>query len=310
MKVVVAGSSGLIGTALTDRLRAAGHHVVRLVRRPPAGPDELGWNPADGRLGPAMLSGADAVVNLCGAGVGDRRWTGAYKQQLRDSRIVPTDVLAAAVAQAGVPTLINASGINYYGHTGDRIVDESAAPGSGVLAGLCVVWEAATAPAAAAGARVVLLRSGLVFAPSGGALGRLRLVYSLGLGGRLGTGRQYLPWISLTDELRAIGFALTSSALRGPANLVGPAPVTNAEFNRALARALGRPAPWRVPQFAVRAALGELADEALLTGPRAIPAALESAGFGFEHNTIGAALDAALHGSEERGSAAHGADGG
>ncbi len=294
MKVVIAGSSGLIGTELVAALRAAGHEVLRLVRRPAAGPDEQSWDPVGGTLTGDALAGADAVVNLCGVGIGDRRWSGAYKQELRDSRIAVTDVLAHEVARVGVPVLVNASGINFYGDTGDQVVDERSPAGAGFLAQLCIDWEAATEPAAASGARVVLLRSGLVLARQGGALGRLKLLYSVGLGGRLGSGRQYMPWISMTDELAAIRFALDSDVLRGPANLVGPAPVTNAEFNRALARAMHRPAPWIVPKLAIRAILGEFADEAVLTGPRAIPAALESAGFTFAHNTIGAALDAAL----------------
>ncbi|CAJ1501884.1 TIGR01777 family oxidoreductase [[Mycobacterium] burgundiense] len=288
--VAIAGSSGLIGSALTSALRADGHRVTRLVRRAPSNPDERYWNPDTGELDPDDLSGVDAVVNLCGVNVGGRRWSGAFKQSLRDSRIEPTEVLAAAVARTGVPTLINASAVGYYGDTRDRTVDESAPAGTGFLARLCQDWEAATQAATAAGARVVLARTGLVLSPAGGLVARLRPLFALGLGARLGNGRQYMPWITLVDEVRALRFALTNSELSGPVNLTGPAPVTNAQFTAALGRALNRPTLLAIPGFAARIAMGDFADEGLLTGQRAIPAALERAGFGFEHNTIGEAL--------------------
>ncbi|WP_159840303.1 TIGR01777 family oxidoreductase [Nocardia sp. CY41] len=295
MKVVIAGSSGLIGTALVAALRRDGHEVARLVRRKAAGPDEFAWNPARAHLDERALRDADAVVNLCGAGVGRRRWTGSFKQELRDSRITPTDVLAGAVAAAGVPVLLNASGVHYYGgDTGDRVVDETSPAGSGFLATLCRDWEKAAEPAAAAGVRTVLLRSAVVLSRTGGMLGMLHPLYALGLGGRLGSGRQYTPWISLDDEIGAIVFALTHDTVSGPINVVGPAPVTNAEFSRALGRALRRPTPLVVPAFALHALVGEMAQEAILRGPRAIPTALEEAGYQFHHPTIGAALAAAV----------------
>lgn len=244
MKVVIAGSSGLIGTALVAALRRDGHQVVRLVRRPAAAADEYVWDPARADLDEQALRGADAVVNLCGASIGGRRWTGSYKQELRDSRITPTDVLAGAIASAGVPVLINASGVHIYGgDTGNKVVEESTPPGTGFLATLCRDWEAATRPATAAGTRTVLLRSAVVLARNGGMLGMLKPLYQLGLGGRLGNGRQYTPWISLDDEIGAILFALNNDAVSGPINSCGPAPVTNAEFNRALGRAVHRPTP-------------------------------------------------------------------
>ncbi|WP_433666960.1 TIGR01777 family oxidoreductase [Nocardia sp. CA-136227] len=295
MKIVVAGSSGLIGTALVAALRRDGHEVTRLVRRPVHARDEFTWDPVRSNLDERALRGADAVVNLCGASIGRRRWNGSYKQELRDSRIVPTDVLAAAVAAAGVPTLVNASGAHYYGgETGDRVVTESSPAGTGFLARLCADWEAATEQAADAGVRTVLLRSAVVLARHGGMLGMLYPLYYLGLGGRLGSGRQYVPWISLDDEVGAIIYALTHENLSGPVNMCGPAPVTNAEFTRALGRVMHRPTPLMVPAFALKLTVGEFADEAILHGPRAIPAALEDAGYEFQHPTIGAALTATL----------------
>lgn len=288
--MAIAGSSGLIGSALVAALRAADHRVIRIVRRPAAGGDELYWNPDSGDFDPAGLADADAVVNLCGVGVADKRWSGAFKQILRDSRIDPTEVISAAVVEAGVPVLVNASAVGYYGDTRDRIVDESAPAGSGFLAQLCVDWEAATLPAQDAGVRVVLARTGLVLSPGGGLLNRLRPLFALGLGGRLADGRQYMPWISMEDEVRALLFAINTAGLTGPVNFTGPAPVTNAEFTTALGRTLNRPTALSVPGFALRTLVGEFAGEGLLGGQRAIPAALERAGFDFHHKTIGEAL--------------------
>jgi uncharacterized protein (TIGR01777 family) len=277
--IAIAGSSGLIGSALAAALRAADHRVLRIVRRTPANSDELHWNPESGEFDPDALAEVDAVVNLCGVNVGRRRWSGAFKQSLRDSRITPTEVLATAVAEAGVETLINASAVGYYGNTKDRVVDENDRAGTGF-----------TLAAQYGGARVVLARTGLVLAAAGGALRRMRPLFSVGLGARLGGGRQYMSWISLEDEVRALLFAIAHPSLSGPVNMTGPAPVTNAEFTTAFGSAVNRPTPLMLPAFAVRTALGEFADEGLLTGQRAIPAALERAGFQFHHNTIGEAL--------------------
>ncbi|MGN6337153.1 TIGR01777 family oxidoreductase [Mycobacterium sp.] len=288
--IAIAGSSGLIGSALAAALRAADHRVLRIVRRAPANADELHWNPESGDLDPDTLADVDAVVNLCGVNIGKRRWSGAFKQSLRDSRIAPTEVLAHAVVDAGVATLVNASAVGFYGNTKDRVVDENDRAGTGFLAQLCEDWEAATLPAQYGGARVVLARTGLVFSPAGGVLGRLRPLFRAGLGARLGGGRQYMSWITLEDEVRALLFAIFNAELSGPVNMTGPAPVTNAEFTNAFGHAVNRPTPLMVPGFAIRAALGEFADEGLLTGQRAIPTALERAGFVFHHNTVGEAL--------------------
>jgi uncharacterized protein (TIGR01777 family) len=295
MRIVIAGSSGLIGTALVSALRQGRHDVLRLVRRRPAAPDERGWDPPAGRLDGGTLDGAGAIVNLCGVSVGDRRWSGAYKQQIRDSRIEPTDVLAKAATEHGVPVLVNASAIGYYGDTGDAVVDESAPTGSGFLAEVCRDWEAAARPAADQGVRVVLLRTGLVIAPSGGFMGRLLPLFRFMLGGRLGSGRQYLPWISLDDEVGAIRFLIENDGVHGPVNLVGPTPATNATFTRELSAVLGRPAPWVVPAFALRLVLGELST-GILTGQRAVPRVLQEHGYRFQHPTLRSALEAAVGG--------------
>ena len=294
LRVVIAGSSGLIGTGLVAGLRRAGHDVIRLVRRDPAGADERRWDPPAGWLEPNALAGADAVINLCGAGIGDKRWTEARKQVLRDSRDTPTEVLATAVAEHRVGTLVNASAVGFYGDTGDTPVDETAPNGQGFLAALCQEWEAATASAEAAGARVVRVRSGLVLAPSGGLLAKLRPLVTLYAGGRLGSGTQYWPWISLDDEVAAIRFVTEHDTLAGPVNLAGPTEATNAEFTKALGTALHRPTPWAVPGFALRALLGEFADEGILIGQRVVPKALDRAGFTFRHQSIGEALAAVL----------------
>jgi uncharacterized protein (TIGR01777 family) len=294
MRLVIAGSSGFIGTALVAALRTAGHDVVRLVRRTPAGADERRWDPPAGWLQPDALAGADAVVNLCGAGIADRRWTEERKQTLKDSRTTPTEVLAGAVAEQGVGALVNGSAVGFYGDTGDALVDETAPSGAGFLAALCREWEQATSAAADSGARVVLLRTGLVLSGHGGLLARIKPLFSLYLGGRLGDGHQYLPWISLDDEVAAIRFAVEHDTLAGPVNVTGPAPVTNSEFTRALGRAVGRPAPWVVPGVALRIALGGFAEEGVLIGQRAVPRALERAGFRFRHGSLRDALTAAM----------------
>ncbi|HEU0088278.1 MAG TPA: TIGR01777 family oxidoreductase [Pseudonocardiaceae bacterium] len=295
MRVVVAGSSGLIGTALVPVLRQAGHEVLRLVRRRPSAPDERGWDPSAGTMAAGALDGADAVVNLCGSPMADRRWSGEHKQAIRDSRIGPTEVLAAAAAEHRVPVLVNASGVGYYGDTGEREVDEHAPTGSGFIAEICREWEAATRPAERAGVRVVRARTGLVISPSGGLLGQLKPLFALGLGGRLGSGRQYMPWISLDDEVGAIRFVLEHEAASGPVNLTGPEPVTNAEFTQAVGEVMHRPTLLVVPGFALRLVRGaELVDEMVLTGQRAVPGVLSKHGYSFHHRTVMAALVAAL----------------
>lgn len=296
MLVVVAGASGLLGTALTDSLRADGHEVRRLVRRAARSGDEVGWDPAAGRLDPAALAGADAVVNLSGAGIGDKRWTGEYQQVLRDSRLEPTDLLARTIAESErrPATYVCASAVGFYGDTGEAAVDESAVAGSGFLARLVADWEAAAAPAAAAGVRVVTLRTGIVLTRRGGALAQLLPLFSVGLGGRLGSGRQWMSWITLADHVRATRHLLEDAGVAGPVNLTAPQPVRNAEFTAALARALRRPAALAVPALALRVRFGGFADEGLLVSQRVLPARLTAAGFDFTHPDLDAALAAVL----------------
>lgn len=295
MRVVVAGSSGLIGTALVSLLRQGDHEVLRLVRRRPSAPDERRWDPSAATMEADALLGADAVVNLCGSAMTTGHWTGERKQAIRDSRIGPTEVLAAAVAEHQVPVLVNASGVGYYGDTGDREVDEHASAGSGFIAEVCREWESATAAAEHAGARVVRIRTGVVVSPSGGLMGQLKPLFAVGLGGRLGSGKQYMPWISLDDEVGAIRFVLEHEAISGPVNLTGPDPVTNAEFTQTMGEVMHRPTLLVVPGFALRLVRGaELIDEMVLTGQRAVPAVLCKQGYRFQHTTLTAALAAAL----------------
>jgi len=299
MRILMAGASGFLGTRLVDRLRSDGHEIVRLVRRPAHGPGEVRWQPSTGQLDPAALAGVDVVVNLAGAGVGDKRWTGHYKNVLRSSRVDTTTTLArtiAGLAPADRPgTLLNASAIGWYGNTGDQPVEEDAPAGEGFLADLCRVWEAATGPAEDAGVRVVRLRTGLPLHRDGGLLKPQLLPYRLGIAGRFGSGRQWIPWMSLADWLSAMLFLLDRQDIAGPVNLVGPAPVTNAEFTKALAAAVHRPAIIPIPGIALRILLGEFATEAL-TSTRVLPGVLNRAGFTFQHPDLPSALRVALSG--------------
>ncbi|SEC18881.1 hypothetical protein SAMN04489727_2886 [Amycolatopsis tolypomycina] len=291
MRVLIAGASGLIGSALGERLRREGHEVRRLVRREARAGGEFRWDPPSGTIANGAFEGVDAVVNLGGRPLFPGRWSAMRKQQLVDSRVEPTEVLAEAVAEHGVGVLVNASAVGYYGNTGASTVDESAPRGGGFLASLCEGWEAATA--GAGDARVVKIRTGLVLSRKGGLYGTLRPLFALCLGGRLGDGRQYMPWIALEDEVGAIVHVLTHDDVSGPVNLTGPAPVTNAEFTRAVGRALHRPAPWWVPGVALKAVLGQAGEEMALFGQRAVPAVLERSGYAFRHPTVDSALAAA-----------------
>ncbi|HEX5597061.1 MAG TPA: TIGR01777 family oxidoreductase [Micromonosporaceae bacterium] len=297
MRIIMAGASGFLGSHLVDRLTAQGHDVVRLVRRPSRGTDEVQWAPAQRRLDSAVLARADAVINLAGANIADQRWTPRFMEVLRDSRVDTSATIARTIAElpaADRPRiLLNGSAIGWYGDTGDRAVEEDAPAGSDFMAELCREWEAAVRPAEEAGVRVLLLRSGLPLHRDGGFLKPQLLPFKLGLGGTFGSGRQWIPWISLADWISAVLFLLDRDDLAGPVNLVGPAPVTNAEFTRALGRALRRPAIWPVPGFALRLLLGGLAAETLVSH-RVLPGVLDRAGFRFQHADLADALRAAL----------------
>lgn len=299
MRILMAGVSGFLGTRLVDRLTADGHQVTRLVRRAPRTPDERQWNPSAAQLDPQVVADADAVVNLAGAGVGDKRWDDAYRGLIRSSRVDSTTTLA--ITMAGLPAadrpavLLNSSAVGRYGNTGDRTVEEDSPAGEGFLADVCRVWEAATRPAEDAGVRVVRLRTGLPLHRDGGMLKPQLLPFRLGVGGKLGNGRQWLPWISLRDWLDGVTFLLGRDDLAGPVNVVGPAPVTNAEFTRELARQLHRPAVMPIPALALKVALGGFAHEAL-TSTRVLPGVLGKAGFTWTHPDLRGALHAALTG--------------
>ncbi|MEU6281519.1 TIGR01777 family oxidoreductase [Streptomyces sp. NPDC047028] len=293
-RIAVAGASGLIGSALVRSLAADGHEVVRLVRRAPSGAGEVRWDPGRQWVDAAGLAGCDAVVNLAGAGVGDRRWTPEYKRRIRDSRVLGTAALAEAVASLPDPprVFVNGSAMGIYGETGDRIVDEGAPPGDGFLPSVCVEWEEAAEPVREAGVRTVFLRTGLVIARGGGAWGRLFPLFRAGLGGRLGDGRQYWSYIALHDEIAAIRHLIDAEALSGPFNLTAPEPLTNREVTAAMGRVLHRPTVFAVPAPVLRAVLGEMAGD-VLGSVRVVPKRLLESGFRFAFPSIDAAIRSA-----------------
>ena len=289
----MSGSSGLIGSAVARFLASGGHRVSRLVRRLEAlGEADIPWDPAEGRLEADPLEGLDAVVHLAGESIAAGRWTRARKAGIRESRIRGTRLLSEALARLDNPprVLLCASAVGFYGDRKDEEVDESAAPGRGFLSEVCQEWEAATEPAARRGIRVVVLRFGVVLSAAGGALPRMLTPFRLGLGGRVGTGRQWMSWVALADAVEAIHFALVQGALAGALNVVAPSPVTNRELARVLGRVLRRPAFLPVPAVALRLALGEMGEELLLSGQRVVPRRLLDAGFTFRHPDLEEAL--------------------
>jgi len=297
VKVLVSGSSGFIGRALLPALEAAGHTPVRLVRGPAASPDQVSWDVGAGRLDPAELAGIGGVVHLAGAGIGEHRWRDEYKREIRESRTAGTGLLARALAAMATrpAVLVSASAVGYYGDRGDEVLTEASPAGDGFLAEVSQAWEAATGPASEAGIRTVLVRSGLVLSAGGGTLGRLLPVFRLGVGGRVGSGRQWWSWISLEDEVAAILHALDHEELRGPANLTAPHPLTNAAFTKVVGAALHRPTVVPVPGRAIGLVLGrEMARELVLGSQRAVPAALQRNGFVFRHPTLPEAMPAIL----------------
>lgn len=295
MIVAVTGSTGLLGSALVPLLTSGGHGVVRLVRGAPAttsGERQARWDPDTGAVEPSGLAGVDAVVHLAGESVAGGRWTEARKRRIRESRVPATRRLCETLARQPTPprVLVCASATGYYGDRGDQVLREESAPGSGFLAEVCREWEAAAEPAARRGIRVVHLRIGLVLNPKGGALAAMLPVFRLGLGGPVGSGAQWMSWIGMDDTLGATLHALMNEALAGPVNLVAPAPVTNREFAKTLARVLRRPAVLPFPTFAARLLLGQMADELLLASARVAPARLQATGYAFRDATLEGAL--------------------
>jgi uncharacterized protein (TIGR01777 family) len=290
LHLAISGASGLIGTMLRTSLAEAGHRVTALVRRPP-GPGEIRWDPTGGGLDPASLRGVDAVVHLAGENLAEGRWTEDRKRKILESRTLGTRLLAEAMARApeGPRTLVSASAIGYYGERGDEEMTESSPPGTGFLPEVCVAWEAATAPAADAGIRVVRVRTGLLLTPAGGLLQRILLPFRLFAGGRLGDGRQWMSWISAVDLLRVYRQALEGD-LTGPVNAVAPGAVRNEEFTRVLAKVLHRPALMVVPKTALRVVYGQMADEAILASTHVLPTVLQTSGFAFEYPGLEPAL--------------------
>jgi hypothetical protein len=296
MRVLISGSSGLIGQALTERLRSAGDAVCTLVRRKPKeSAGEIGWDPKAGVLDSSRLDGIDAVVHLAGKPI-TSRWTEESKRAIRNSRVPATKMLAEVMAQLPrKPKLfIVASAVGFYGSRGDEPLDESSAPGTGFLAGVCREWEDAAAPARDAGIRTVHLRTGLVLSRKGGLLARVLPPFKMGAGGVVGTGRQWLSWISLADATAAIQYAIDTAELSGPVNLTAPQPVPNAEFVHTLGKILGRPTLVPVPAFAVRLLFGEMGDELVLSGQKVLPKKLLATGFSFAHPDLESAIRWAL----------------
>ena len=296
MKIIISGASGLIGKPLVKKLSLSGHEVVQLVRRTPNA-SESRWNPATGQIDASIIDGADAVIHLSGAGIGDRRWTTKYKQELVESRTKSTSLLASTIANsAKKPSVfLSGSAIGIYGPRGDEELTEQSSNGSSFLADICKQWEAAAKPAVDAGVRTVYLRTGIVLTPLGGALKKQLPLFKLGLGGKFGDGRAWQSWISLDDELAAIEHLLTAK-VSGAVNLTAPNPVTNADFTTTLARTIKRLAILPIPKFGPQLLLGaELADALLFTGQRVMPAELLKSGFVFKHSTIEVALRALLN---------------
>jgi uncharacterized protein (TIGR01777 family) len=292
MKVGVTGSSGLIGKKLVERLRQQGDEVARIVRGAGSASGEIHWDPARGQIDSRPLESCDAIVHLAGENIGDRRWSAAQKARIRDSRVLGTTLLCQTLAGLNKKpdVLICASAVGFYGDRGDYECDESASSGRGFLPDVCVAWEAATEPALRGGIRVVNLRTGMVLSRDGGALKKMLLPFQLGLGGVVGSGRQYWSWIALDDLVSTIVFCLATGSIEGPVNAVAPRPVTNREFTKTLGRVLHRPTVFPMPAFLARLALGEMANDLLLASTRVVPKRLAGAGFRFEYPELETAL--------------------
>ena len=292
MKVAISGSTGLVGSAVVKQLKDQSHDTVRMVRREPTGDGELRWDPDGEKTDVAGFDCIDGVVHLAGENIAGGRWTEKFKKKIRDSRVPPTRKLCEDLAslEQRPSVLVCASAIGYYGDGGDAILDESSPAAEGFLADTVKEWEAATEPATEAGIRVVNLRIGVILSPDGGALKQMLTPFKLCVGGKVGSGKQYWSWVALDDVVGAIEFALTHEELRGPANTTSPNPVTNLEFTKVLGKVLGRPTIFPMPAFAAKLALGEMAEELLLTSSRIAPKKLEEAGYQFKYPDLELAL--------------------
>jgi uncharacterized protein len=292
MKILISGSHGLVGTALIKALEPEGHEIFRLVRHAPGSKSEIEWSPDRYSIALARLEGFDAVVHLAGESIAEGRWSEEKKKRIRESRVKGTRLLGDALANLSSPpkTLISASAIGYYGNRGDEILTEDSAPGDDFLAKVCVEWEQATALATEKGIRVVNTRFGIILDAKGGALAKMLPPFRMGIGGKIGSGKQWMSWIALDDVIGGIKFALTNDLLRGPVNFVAPNPVTNAEFTKTLGKALSRPTLFPIPAFGVRLAFGEMADSLLLSSQRVSPNRLKQSSYSFQYPELEGAL--------------------
>ena len=295
MQILVTGATGFLGSSLVSFLGENGHTIQRVTRNPSRMGD-VAWNPAQGEIHASEISPPEAVVHLAGENIADNRWTDAKKQRIRESRVKGTELLSATLASLShrPRVFVSASAVGYYGDRGDQVLTEESDRGEGFLADVCRLWEAATQPAAQAGVRTIHLRNGLVLAADGGALHKMLLAFRLGLGGPIGSGQQYWSWISITDWLRAVLHCVTTETLLGAVNVTSPTPVQNTEFTRILGHVLKRPTLIPVPEFALRLAVGEMADEMLLASARVAPVRLQAAGYEFTHATLEETLRSVL----------------
>jgi len=298
MRLLLSGSHGLVGKALVTRLAADSHEIFRLVRHAPSSESEIEWSPDRYSIALARLEGFDAVIHLAGESIAEGRWNEEKKKRIRESRVKGTKLLADAMANLSRPpkTLISASAVGYYGNRGDEPLTETSAPGNDFLSKVCVEWERATELATEKGIRVVNTRFGIILSPAGGALAKMLTPFRMGVGGKIGSGKQWMSWIALNDVVEGLVYALTNESLRGPVNFVAPNPVTNAEFTKTLGRVLSRPTLFPVPAFAARIAFGEMADALLLSSQRVAPTRLKETDYRFSYAELKPALSHVLAG--------------
>ncbi len=291
MRIAIAGASGLVGSALIPELESDGHEIVRLVRNTPKA-GEIEWHPNQDEINPATIDGFEAIINLAGESIAEGRWTDEKKKRIRDSRVNGTHLISEAIAKLTTKprVFLCASATGIYGDRGDETLDEQSESGGGFLAGVCREWEKATEPASNAGVRVVTLRFGPILARAGGMLEKMLTPFKMGLGGKIGSGKQYISWVGIEDVTAATKLALNDESIRGPLNIVSPTPVTNERFTRALGEALSRPTVMSMPAFAARLAFGEMADEMLLVSQRVVPKRLNTAGFKFQNPDLEGAI--------------------